>query len=339
MTARPTASDQTATILEIQRMSTEDGPGLRTTIFFKGCSLTCRWCHNPESISAAPQLVRVETRCIACDTCLSQCLEQALSVDTDGFHIDRALCRGCGRCADVCPTTALELLGQSWTMSDLLAEVLKDRAYFDASDEGGVTVSGGEPALQARFVAPFLAALQQAGVHTALDTCGMVDGPVLADLLPHARLVLFDLKLIDAGQHRKFTGRSNQTILDNAVRTARLVQSRDDGRGMWIRTPIIPGATDTMENIRGIGRFIADHLGGAVDRWELCAFNNLCADKYRRLDRVWPYEDQALLEEDHMAALAEAARRSGVDPSIVRWSGATRLAPDTDSGKRGNCHV
>ncbi|MFZ5570804.1 MAG: glycyl-radical enzyme activating protein [Thermodesulfobacteriota bacterium] len=311
-------------IFEIQRMSTEDGPGIRTTVFFKGCSLKCVWCHNPESISPRPQVQWIANRCIACRTCLEACPEAALVLSPQGMKIDRLICNGCGRCAEACPSTAMEVIGREWALEELLYEVLKDRAYFRQSD-GGVTVSGGEPGLQAPFVAAFLGRLREHGVHTALDTCGMVSGEVLDSLLPYANLVLYDIKEIDPDRHAAWTGHSNRTILGNLMHTAEFMGTHLYPRELWIRTPIIPMATDRRENILGIGRFIAEHLRGKVARWDLCAFNNLCRDKYLRLDREWPYRDQGLLETARMIELFETARASGVDPDIVHWSGATRM--------------
>ncbi len=314
----------TARLLEIQRMSTEDGPGLRTTIFFKGCSLKCRWCHNPESIAAHPQVMWVENRCIGCGTCAEQCPEGALTLTGQGMVIDRQVCRNCSICAEACPTAALERMGKKWRMEDLLVEVLKDRAYFDASG-GGVTLSGGEPALQVRFASAFLERLREQGVHTALDTCGLYEVGILEQLMPVTDLLLYDLKLMEPMRHHKLTGHDNERILDNAIAAARHLRHRADGRRMWIRTPIIPGATDGQENIIGIGRFIATRLEGMVSRWELCVFNNLCADKYRRLGLAWPYADYPLPTAHRMENLADMARASGVDADIVCWSGATAV--------------
>ncbi len=327
-----TTTDETVTgrIFEIQRMSTEDGPGIRTTVFFKGCSLKCVWCHNPESISPRMQLQWIASRCIACRTCIADCPEKALALSPEGMRVDRAVCNGCGLCAHVCPSTAMEMIGKDWSLNDLLHEVLKDSAYFQQSG-GGITVSGGEPGLQARFVATFLKRLREQGVHTALDTCGMVPREALDLLLPYSAMVLYDIKEIDPEKHAAYTGHSNQAILRNLMYTGEFMRSHIYPRDLWIRTPIIPNATAEKENILGIGRFIAEHLNGVVQRWDLCAFNNLCRDKYLRLDRDWSYNENGLLESSRMIDLFETARSSGVDPAIVHWSGATRI--DEPSGK------
>jgi len=312
-----------ATILQIQRMSTEDGPGIRTTVFFKGCSLACTWCQNPESIIMKPQLQWVGTRCIGCRTCIALCPEGALSLDQEGMTIDRQLCSDCGVCSEKCPSTAMELLGTEWTLDDLVREVEKDRVYFEKSG-GGITLSGGEPALQADFALTFLQELRRRGIHTALDTCGHLPRDVLLSLLPHVDLLLYDIKEIEPDRHREFTGSSNERILENLISAVRYIESRETPASLWIRTPVIPDATARAENIRGIGNFIAQRLGGRVERWELCSFNNLCRDKYCRLDMDWRFKDYSLLNGNFMEELAWVARNSGVDPATVCWSGPTR---------------
>ncbi|ACL01873.1 Pyruvate formate lyase activating enzyme [Desulfatibacillum aliphaticivorans] len=310
-------------IFSIQRMSTEDGPGIRTTVFLKGCSLSCTWCHNPESISALPQVQWIGSRCIGCRSCVEVCPHNALELTQEGMQIDRGLCEGCGRCADECPSTAMEMLGEDRTLEDLAAELEKDRAYFESSG-GGVTISGGEPALQADFAASLLRICQGKGLHTALDTCGMVKPAALESILPFANMVLFDVKFADTSLHKRFTGAPNDQILKNLALVAEYMQGHENPRELWIRTPLIPGATAAKENIVNIGRFLANNLGQAFSRWELCAFNNLCKDKYTRLGKEWDFAEIPLMTQEEVSALESAARESGVNPEIVFATGATR---------------
>ena len=313
-----------ATILEIQRMSTEDGPGLRTTVFFKGCSLKCQWCHNPESISGQPQVHWIGNRCIGCKTCLAACPENALAFAPEGNTVDRRHCTGCGICAKECPSTALELLGQSWSLDDLSSEVVKDITYFETSN-GGVTLGGGEPLLQSDFCKSFLVVLKESAIHTAVDTCGLVSRKALDMILPYTDLLLYDLKEINPQKHERFTGSDNHNILQNLLYIRRCMASDGNPGELWIRTPIIPGATASEENVKGIGQFLADNLDGFVSRWDLCAFNNLCRDKYLRLDLEWAYQNSGLLDKLFMDKMAAVARNSGVNPGIVHWSGSTKL--------------
>jgi pyruvate formate lyase activating enzyme len=220
----------------------------------------------------------------------------------------------------------MEIIGTRWYLDALVHEVLKDRAYF-ASSSGGVTAGGGEPGLQAPFLSAFLQALKREDIHTAVDTCGCYPVQSLDAFLPFTDLVLYDLKEIDPVRHRAFTGRGNAQILDNLRTIHARMAFGDAPQELWIRTPVIPQATAAEANIAGIGQWIADHLKGTVSRWELCAFNNLCRDKYLRLDRDWSYQSQPLLSLDTLEHLADVARRSGVDPAIVHWSGPTRMPP------------
>jgi len=323
MDGQDSRRDLEARVLNIQRMSTEDGPGIRTTVFFKGCPLACSWCHNPESIDHRPQIIWQEWRCIGCRECVEACPSRAISFDDDGAHTDLKLCKACGTCADECPTTARQLLGRRWGLEDLVAEVVKDRAFFESSG-GGVTCSGGEPGLQGAFIASFLERLRQLGIHSAVDTCGLVGTQVLRAMARSADLVLFDLKLADAEQHRRQTGQSNQRILANLRELARQMREGGGPRALWIRTPLIPGVTASAENLGDVGALVARELDGLVSRWELCAFNNLCIRQYQRLGLRWPFEETELLTAQELESYAELARRSGVDPAIVRASGPTR---------------
>ena len=312
-----------ATVLDIQRLSTEDGPGVRTTVFFKGCSLACKWCHNPESLVMKKQLQWISVgRCIGCRSCLKACKTGALSFESEGLRIDREKCVACGACVNACPTNALEMEGHDWQLDDLVYEVAKDIAYF--GKDGGVTISGGESLLQNSFVTAFLAKLKEKGIGTAIDTAGCVPNEFIDRVLPYTDIILYDLKLIDTKEHKLHTGQDNEITLDNVKYVADYIRA-NGYPNMWIRTPIIPGATNTKYNIRGIGRFIADNIEDCIQKWELCAFNNLCRDKYDRLDMDWDYKDSSLLTRTEMEEIYEEAKSSGVNPGIVEWSGSTKL--------------
>jgi pyruvate formate lyase activating enzyme len=301
------------TTFNIQRFSTKDGPGIRTTVFFKGCPLQCAWCHNPEGLSAAPELVWYDVRCIAARDCLEICPVNALRLTPQGMCIDRELCDTCGACADACPAGALEIIGRAWTPEALLAEVMKDAIFFETSG-GGVTLSGGEPMMQADFLLAFAGLCREAELHIALDTCGVADWARFERLLPLVDLVLYDLKILDAGRHQVSTSIDNCRILENAQRVAHA------GVPMWIRTPIIPGHTASEANIAALGDWIASELP-TVERWELLAYTNLGGPKYHRLDLPYALEDAPLLTRAEMEAL-HAAAVERVPEAI--WSGATR---------------
>ena len=308
-----------ALLFEIQKMSTEDGPGIRTTVFFKQCPLRCIWCHNPESILKQPQLEWFEHKCIGCKTCIKTCKLNALHFESDGLHIDREICVGCGECSEECPSTALHLFGEWWELEDLYHEIQKDKVYYTQS-KGGITVSGGEPTIQSNFILEFLKKCKKNDISTALDTCGYAARKIYERILPFVDLILLDIKEIDSDKHKEFTGVSNELILENAVFISKYVKYNN--KILWIRTPIIPNYTATEENIKGIGEFIVNSLNNIPERWDLLSFNNLCSSKYQRLDMDWPLKDLPLMKEEEILFFFDVAQNTGV--KNVHWSGLTK---------------
>ncbi|HNR01378.1 MAG TPA: glycyl-radical enzyme activating protein [Anaerolineaceae bacterium] len=316
-------SAATGTILHLQRLSTEDGPGIRTTVFFKGCPLKCQWCHNPESLSLQQQVQWIGNRCIGCESCIKACEEHGLTHTQKGIVRDRALCIVCGRCVEACPAGAMELLGKEVSAADLTVELVKDRAYFEKSG-GGVTLSGGEPTLQPEFCAALMDHMHAEGVHVALDTCGMCNPAVFKKLVEKSDLILFDLKLISPDAHKRWTGADNTRILANLEVVREIVAASDGAKRLWIRTPLIPGATTARENLMGISAHLAGTPDGTVERWELCAFNNLCRDKYERLGMQWAFAETRLLSAEELQQLGKWAGAGGFDPARIFVTGAAK---------------
>jgi pyruvate formate lyase activating enzyme len=312
-------AESKALIFQIQKMSTEDGPGIRTTVFFKSCPLKCIWCHNPESILKKKQLEWIRHKCIGCRICIETCQKDALFLDEDGMRINREKCDSCGLCSEECPSTALHMFGELWELDDLYYEVQKDKVYYTQS-KGGITVSGGEPTLQADFVLQFLKKCKDNRISTALDTCGYANRKIYEKLLPYVDLILFDIKEINSKKHEEYTGVPNDLILENAIWISKYVKEHE--KELWIRTPVIPNYTATEENINGIAEFIITKLHNIPERWDLLSFNNLCSAKYERLDMEWSLKDYPLISADEMGKFIEIGKNLGV--KNVHWSGLTK---------------
>lgn len=239
-----------ALIFDVQRFSVHDGPGIRTTVFFKGCPLRCRWCQNPESLRRSIEIAFFAERCRGTRGCARVCTRDALNWG-DGDRIVRERCDACGRCADACAFGALQIVGRTVTLERLLAEVERDRRFYESSG-GGVTLSGGEPTLQVDFVGAFVRQCYERNLAVGLQTCGAFAWEALAPFLRYLEFVHFDIKLIDPGEHRRMTGVGNETILRNA---RRLVST---GAPVEFRMPIVPGITDTERNLEQVARFLLD---------------------------------------------------------------------------------
>lgn len=230
------------TVFDIQRMSVHDGPGIRTTVFLKGCPLRCLWCHNPESHKRIPELAFYESQCIGCGECIQICKNHEI---VDGEHrINREKCISCGTCAESC-TGALKILGKIYDVESVMKEVRKDLRFYENSG-GGLTVSGGEPLMQADFVAALLKKAKEEGMHTCLETTGYVKQEVLLATVPYVDLYLYDYKETDSERHRKFTGGGNERIFENLFALDKI------GASIILRCPIIPGLNDREEHLTGI---------------------------------------------------------------------------------------
>jgi pyruvate formate lyase activating enzyme len=293
-------------VFDIHRGTTHDGPGMRTTVFMKGCPLRCGWCHNPESLSREPEIQWTSRKCIGCRTCVESCENHALAFDETGVIINETVCKHCRECTKNCPSGALTLVGKSWTAEELVKEACKDALFF-GEFEGGITVSGGEPLQQYEFVQEFLRLLKQKGENTALDTSGFSSRKALEAVYPYVDIFLYDIKFIDPELHKKHTGADNHPILTNFQW---LVQKSGDDtdKRIRIRTPLIPKATATVENISRIGEFLNDHAAGKVECWELCAFNNVSRDKYAKMRLKWSYAQTPLMSTKEIDTLLDTAQ-------------------------------
>lgn len=294
------------TIFNIQRYSVQDGPGVRTTVFFKGCPLRCLWCSNPESQKSHPEVSHRNTLCNKCGRCLEACPRDAIGLHDEGVRIVRSRCDNCGACVAVCYPGALEVLGREATEEEVLAEARKD-ALFYRNSGGGVTVSGGEPLAQPGFVARLLARCQQAGLHTTVDTCGHASTAALEMVVPYADLVLYDVKHTDEAAHRRATGLSVKRVLANAAAVARA------GVPIIMRLPLIPGINDSEANITATARFALD-LG--VPRLDLLPYHRFGASKYANLDRRYRLDGLASPSEEEVQRLKALIESMGLECQI-----------------------
>lgn len=242
------SSGKKALIFDIQRFCLHDGPGIRTTLFFKGCALKCAWCHNPESHQPRQEIAFFDHVCVQCYACREVCLKRAILTDPDQ-RIDHALCDGCGNCVASCLTRALRMIGKTWGAADLLAEVRKDRDFFISSG-GGVTLSGGEPMLQAAFLEAFLPYLKDEGIPVTLETCGYFNWVDMEKLASYLDLIYFDLKHMDSACHESYTTRGNGLILGNFRKLAAVFPH------LQPRMPVIPGINDDEKNISAAAAFL-----------------------------------------------------------------------------------
>lgn len=273
-----------AFLFDIKRYSINDGPGIRVTIFFKGCPLSCKWCHNPESWSFKAEKMYAKNKCIGCSSCVEICPENALVLTAEGIQTDFAKCTVCGKCATVCPTKAMEMSGREYSEDEVMTAIRRETAIMDSSG-GGVTFSGGEPLAYPHELKRLLLRCGEEGIHRAIDTSGYADKSIIEDILPHTDLFLYDLKHLDADIHREWVGVDNAIILENL----RFIAASE--KAYHIRIPLIEEVNATDENISATIDFLKS-LKRAPDRVGLLPYHNIATNKYEKLGRV--YDDEGL---------------------------------------------
>jgi len=294
-------------VFDIRRFSIHDGPGIRTTVFLKGCPLSCWWCHNPESQQPEQEVMFHSNRCLRCGACQAACPNDAISLQEEMFLTDPALCQRCGACVTACPAQARELVGQSMTVSDVMAQIERDGPFFDESG-GGVTVSGGEPLMQPRFLQALLIACKQLDLHTVLDTCGHASWKAIEEVRPFVDLFLYDIKLIDNQQHIRYTGVPNTQILSNLQKLA------ESGAQIILRAPLIPGINDGGEQLNQVAA-LARSLPG-VQHLDLLAYHYAGAGKYDRLSLGYRLAHVMPPDAERMEQIARFFRQNGLQVKI-----------------------
>jgi len=294
-------ADTLGRVFDIRHYSVHDGPGIRTTVFFKGCPLACWWCHNPEGRSPKPHLILVADRCLSCGDCLTACPHGAICREEGSIRTLSSVCQACGACVEVCPGDARQLAGRPMTVAAVMEEIEKDVVFYDESG-GGVTFSGGEPLAQPHFLGAMLAACVARRIHTALDTCGLAKKDLLLDLSEKVDLFLYDLKLFDPIKHRKYAGVSNDAILENLEALAQRKKA------VVIRFPIIPGINDGHEDIRRTTAFLS-RLG--LLRIDLLPYHRIGVGKYPRVGIPYPLEGLEPPSPDHVRHIAQQFEREG----------------------------
>ncbi len=305
-------------ITDIQRFSVNDGPGFRTNVYLKGCPLRCQWCHNPETISAVPELYWKKRLCVQCGACLEACPRDAIRPpippeearqETSTYHkIVRDRCDLCMKCVDACLYGALEVVGRPMSIEKILDEVEEDRPFYDNSG-GGMTLSGGEPSAHAEFSRRLLEQAKARALHVCLDTNGYCEWEVLKSLIEHVDIVLFDLKHIDPARHKERTGVSNERIIENLGLLA------ETGQPTWVRIPVVPGFNDSVEFHTAAANLLANMERGIV-RVDLLPFHNWCQDKYGWLGLEWTLRDVEAMDPVFLEIPADLYRNKGLETTI-----------------------
>ncbi|MFH1634645.1 MAG: glycyl-radical enzyme activating protein [Chloroflexota bacterium] len=297
----------TGIIFDIKKFSIHDGPGIRTTVFLKGCPLKCVWCHNPEGISPHPDIHFWEQRCIACGDCAEVCPNEAVSF-VEGKRVwKRDQCARCGACAEACSAEAVQLVGKTMSVPEVMTAIEKDVICYDQSG-GGVTFSGGEPLAQPEFLKSLLQACKERYIHTAVDTSGLASPGHFRQILPFTDLFLFDIKLIDEKRHIRYMGVSNKLIHIN------LRELAQTGKNIIVRIPIIPGINADAENIRQTGEYLASL--GSIHQVDILPYHHIAADKYRRMGNEYTIAEIQPPSDEQMEHIARQLSEWGFEVTM-----------------------
>ena len=300
-----TDEDLQGLIFNIQRFSLHDGPGIRTTVFLKGCPLRCAWCTNPESQTARVEIMNDDKKCIRCGRCMGECRSGAITMVAGGKKIDRQKCDLCLKCTEVCPTNSLDAVGQFISSSEVLREIEKDRLFY-LNSGGGVTFSGGEPLFQGEFLDQVLKKCKESQLHVTLDTSGHVSWNIFERMLENVDLVLYDLKHPDSDKHREKTGVGNELILENASKVA-------TKRTTWFRIPFIPNFNDSPDCMEKVIKLA---LRFGIEKISLLPYHQWGISKYEKLGRPYPFDQKEKMAEEKVQEFSYRIRKEGLEVTL-----------------------
>ncbi|MBS7250387.1 MAG: glycyl-radical enzyme activating protein [Candidatus Freyarchaeota archaeon] len=293
-------------VFNIQKYSIHDGPGIRTTVFLKGCPLRCEWCANPESINPYPEIFFREEKCERCERCIGACPLKAIQMSEGGAQIDRTKCNLCMKCVEVCPTGAISQIGKKMTLEEIVKEVVQDEIFYRNSG-GGITASGGEPLYQAKFTLNLLRECKNRGLHTALDTTGHAKWEVLDEISNYTDLVLFDIKHLDSEIHQKGTGVGNELILKNLDKILK------KGVTVWARIPIIPNFNNSPQYIETLAKFLSKK---PFQKISILNYHEWGKHKYKLLGREYPLKETHPLSEEELKDIKNIIESHGLEVTI-----------------------